>query len=685
MPIIGQRCKAMMKSIVFCFCFFAVFVTEHAFGASMLKNECSEYADKALYAGVIDEYSYRMKEIIGKYGCDAIRVYAAFNNEDGTVLDLAEEDDALMHGLLDILRDRDDLVAELAQNDRLTQALGTSLLEESGREAFFSKLKTMPPLSEEGGDPAALALALMIPNLSANYFSQNFSHEELRTLLAMVSLCSLTSAQAAGEACVRGFHEYLPYFSTNPQDSIHIYKSVISAWGNRNIREVIRKSPQCVSVLVPPLSSAELNLDGFISFSPRQFQKMQQEYIILMRDVYGAANRLYNSAWAAEMCQAFADNLALSMINASPQDIANIRKFLLWLVNNESMFRGLFLKSGCYEESNLSLFGQILFFAGFGSGDIHSKTMPLTALASWFAEGNLGHTLDEWTKYTTAQNLSLSLEKVLNGKEDKSAQDGDHLFLANIVQLAMFRYELEESQKQTFDHLSQSLRRSNIHPAVTFGFLNYVKNSLFDVIRPGRFVHPYEVGMHLIAYGYPESGDPSLYEYFMRGDSSPDINEAILTRGRLSEAELLVDGQTFADRHGGVGVEQMIDAVDVVSTVIIFIPGGQVVGPAGKFLTSVAIRIAARNVIKKAFTGAVKTGIRNLGGVGKMARGVKTAGKKPRKPRPKQDTNKVDDLLDRLLDEALLSGPVAASAENPMLDILIEPVALCPQNSTGEN
>lgn len=563
------------------------------------------------YSETIKFYSYRLKDAVARHGCDAIAVYHAFGDESGTILDFAEEDDNLMSSLVDALRGRDRLVAALAANRTLTQALGNLLLDESHRDDFLEWLKNLNSSSLRAlgeKNPAVIALSILIPNVDPRSISKGLSAKETDTLLNLVDLCAVTAA--AGEAT--GMGNLMPYLTTNPNDALAVYKDVIKAWGNGNLSRAILKTPGSISAVVPPLEMGEMRGVVQTPFTARQFHDMQKVYINIMRDVYLAARNKYSAAWAGEICSGFAESLSLALLTATPEQASRIRKFLLAFVDNGKLFRKLFMPSGCSPENNLALLGRTINMAGFLASKPGDRTAPLTALAGWHADGRLGVMLENWLPLTTPEKLNVSLHNYLEGTSTGDT-GADAVFIEDMIRLALLRDSLDDGQRKIFDELCARLCGQVDHPAKALAFLHEVGRSLFDVLRPGRFNHPVDVAMHLVAYGYPESNNPTLFEYFIEGDRQgfmPMAGEAIRERGSMPENELLEHGRTFADRHGGYTVGDMVDAADTAITV-----GGAIVatiGTAGAAAPAVGAAIT-RVGAKQAARQIAKRMIRNIG------------------------------------------------------------------------
>lgn len=571
---------------------------------------CSKYVTNPDYREVMDFFSYRLKESVAQYGCGIIPVYYAFSHEKSNdMLGIVEDNPQIMNELMETMASNEKVAQILAKNPGLAQALAMSIAEEDGEyKNFLSRLKNlnsqqMQMISQ--GKPATAALAILVPNLSPTFLSKNFTSNELDILLALVSMCALTSASAD----IEGMPQLIPYFTTNPNDASKIYKEVIRAWGQNGIKDLLIKNAGVVPALVPPLSSDEMKDYGILNWTPEQFHSMQLEYISIMRDVYKNAAHDYGPSWAREICMAFTDSLAAGLLVATPTEQANIRKFLLEFIGNGELFRKIFLGSGCFETNNIEALGEVINNAGVMGQLVNSHTQPLTALADWFVSGQLSGLLQDWLKTTDATQFSVGMQNLLE-KDSGSPKYSDALFIHSLINLAMFRKTLAPEQKKIVDYLLDILPGTQQHPAIAVSFINEIQEPLFTVIQPGRYLNPQEVANHLVNYGYPESQNPSLYQYFLQGDPDgymPAAAEAIAQRGSLPEEQLLKHGQTFADRHSGHTVEELLDKADTVLTITTAIAA--TVNTAGAASPAIGIamgRVAAKQAAKRMAKGAAK-------------------------------------------------------------------------------
>lgn len=573
---------------------------------------CPKYAQDPEYRQIIDYYGYRLQSAVGSYGCDVLSVYYALGKDkNGNLLALVDENDDLMKVFIDLLAGKPDLARMLANNPALMQALGQSVVEkDSSAEHLLARLKNLN--SEQiqiisSKRPAASALAMLIPNLSAKMLSSIFSSSELETLLPIVAMTALVSAAAnADEIPV-----LMPYFTTNPNDALQVYKHLMRIWGQTELQNILLKNEGVIPALVPPLSSEQMRDYDILNWTPTQFHRMQTEYISIMRDVYKKAEREYGPAWAREICLAFADSLAAALLTATPAEQDKIRRFLLGFIGNETLFKKIFLPSGCFQTNNVALFGNFLNVMS-KAGSLAYNTQLLTELADWFDSGQLSGMFGIWLRDVDARKFSLALDGV--GKDDEDLIYS--AFLGNLCELAMYRAMLAPEQKELLDYLLQTLPGPKENPVLVLTFLNSVKRPLFETLQPGRFLHPREVALHLLEYGYPESSDPGLYQYYLLRNAQgqmPAAGEAILQRGSLPEGELLKHGQTFADRHGGYSVEDMVDMADTVLTVGLALSGTIATGGAGMPVLLVATgKVASKQAAKAGVRQAARQMARNV-------------------------------------------------------------------------
>lgn len=92
-----------------------------------IEAQCPQYATNPAYRPVIEDYNYRMSDYVKDLGCEVIPVYRAFNSSSASLLTRAEDDSDLMRGLMDLLRDREDLVDAFSHSPKVTEALGAYL------------------------------------------------------------------------------------------------------------------------------------------------------------------------------------------------------------------------------------------------------------------------------------------------------------------------------------------------------------------------------------------------------------------------------------------------------------------------------------------------------------------------------------------------------------------------------
>lgn len=87
----------------------------------------------------------------------------------------------------------------------------------------------------------------------------------------------------------------------------------------------------------------------------------------------------------------------------------------------------------------------------------------------------------------------------------------------------------------------------------------------------------------------------------------PDAAMAIEHRGRLPEAELLIHGQTFADRHGGWSLGDVVDLTIDGGSIIISIAATLASGGAAAPAVVVAVgRICGKQAARRAAAGVAR-------------------------------------------------------------------------------
>lgn len=578
-------------------------------------DQCPAYAKNSLYRQTMEYYGYRLKPQVEKYGCRVIPVYSAFAKNHDIMIELAEEDSELMQRLIGIMEAVPELAEALHNNPALIQALELRLTNEEAVEEFWSVLEKINTASVQAilrKQPEIAALTLLLPNVSPKYLQKNFSRDQLRLLQILISHTGLTSSLAE----VEGMEELLPFITTNPADSLSIYKKVLETWGNNRFERFAQETPQAVSAAVPPLTQASLKNLNPLNSQPSRFHRMQEEYIQLFHDLYTLIDHEQGGAWAAEFCMAFADILPLALLGPDISDTDRIRQFLIDLSRSE-FFSKIIKPSACSNETNVVLLGNLIANASVAEQPLSSRMHPFTALADWHADGTLMPLIQIWVPFTSPKNFNLSLKEEYSST-DASQNQWDLLFWKLLVRLAMIRAELAPEQQKLFDRLSQDLMHKDIHPAVALAFLEMVNEPLFRIMQPGKYHHPYEVAKRLLLAGYPESTDLSLYEAFCRQEAWGQKNlamQAIEKRGSLPEGEILVDGQSFADRHGGWTVMDITEAIDIAMLAASIAATITTYGAASPTVAAAAARIgikqAARQAAKLA-SKAVAKGIRVL-------------------------------------------------------------------------
>lgn len=593
-----------MKLAIVIIIFIACIFTSYPAPGADIFTDCPKHAVNKFHRETMEYYAYRLKPAIEEYGCDAIDVYTAFGKTPGIVLDLAEEEPAFMGRLAETLGNMPGLAEMLHKYPRLTQALDLRLRNESSKEDFWEILDNLNKRQVQAllqGKPFIAGLTLLVPNLSPQYLAKNFNTRQLELLLILINLAALTSEHADYE----NMEELLPWISTNPVDALKIYKKVLEVWGDNGFAKLVGASSEAVSSVVPPLVIEELQNLNPLASQPEQFHKMQQDYINLIRDIYVLTANKHKEAWAAEYIIAFADLLPMALLGQDEKASHSIRKLLVDLVNSE-IFAKILEPSGCYEENNLALLGRLLGDLTTNNQSLSTRVHGLKALADWHESGNLMPLIYQWLPYTNARNFSRSAKAYLEGAEGTQSAEilNDAGFWSVLVRLALIRSELLPEQQKLLDHLAMDLMRKNVHPATTLSFLLEINKPLFKIIQPHRFHQPYAVAEHLLLAGYPESTDLSLYEAFCKNVASgfmPEAGRAIEHRGSMAEAEILIHGETFADRHGGWTVWDMVDAVDNTVTItgaLVFTVG--TFGTGSPTLLAAASRIGLKQAARQA-------------------------------------------------------------------------------------
>lgn len=547
-------------------CFLAINIVSPAYSSTA--SLCPGISADPVHKKTMDYYSYRLTPQIKKFGCDVVEVYTAFGNDNGTLLERAEEDDDLMKSLIRTMQRVPGLSKSLHNTPRLTQALDSALQDDAALDSILSTLQMLNEnaIKELSADRPELAtLTIILPGISPNFLSRQFTQQQLRLLIKLLEQSAIVSELAQLE----GMEQLLPVMTSNPKDALNIYKNVLATWGTRDFTRMAAETPYVISATVPPLTLAQLENLNPLSSQPAAFREMQQEYIHLIHDLYQSIAKEHGAAWAAEYCMAFADLLPLALLGADKTTADNIRHLFMDLLHSE-FFTRILQPSACFEETNLALLGGLLIerttpdLNNFGA-----RTHGLAALAQWHASGKLMPLLLKWLPYTNANKFSVQLKA--NGEAENSEENvDDSIFWAMLVQLAVARTELHPEQQAILDELCLELIHPNVHPAATLNFLYGIHEPLFDIIKPGKFNQPYEVALRLLTIGYPDSDSDSLYTAALKGDplgQMPAAGRAIENRGRRPEAEILRHGQTFADRHGGWSAMDMVETADTIITV----------------------------------------------------------------------------------------------------------------------
>lgn len=568
--------------------------------AARFVEDCAKYTKNADLKKTAAYYGYRLKPGIAAHGCGAILVYHAFGNEHGMLLDLAEDDDAMMRRLIAILEAVPGLAEMLHDNPRLTRVLDLRLGNEETKNEFWQILEKLNAAVVQAArlkQPEIAALAILLPNISPTYLQKNFNRQQLALLPNLIGHAGLASSVAQ----IEGMEELLPFITTNPADSLAIYKKVLEAWGNVRFARLAQESPQAVGAAVPPLTQASLNGLNPLNSQPARFHRMQEEYIRLYRDLYCMIENEQGPAWATEFCTAFADLLPMALLGPDTSDGERIRKLLLDLSRSD-LFSRLLKPSACFEETNVALLGKLLGKITTVVQPLSSRIHALTALADWHADGTLMPLIQTWLPFSSPENFSISFKKALS--EDRESDLLDAQFWMALVNLAMQRSELTPSQQRIFDTLAQDLMHKEVNPAATLGFLAMVSEPVFRILQPGKFNQPYEVARRLLLSGYPESADSSIYEAYLRGErlgTEAHATQAIEKRGSLPEGILLIDGQTFADRHGGYSAWELAEtAVDTAYIAASITASVMSAGAATPLVGGAVARIGAKQAARQA-------------------------------------------------------------------------------------
>lgn len=589
--------------------------------AGNLSVMCPGYADKPGYERTLTHYSYRLRNVVTRLGCGVIPVYKAFRSDTSALLAAAEEDDVLMQELVGFLEGREDIVDSLSKSPKLTDALGVHLLESpENRAEYLQQLRGLDSEAFEGRtDTHILVLAALLPGASIRQIRNSFSPQEMAVLRDLAMNCLIISEVEGEEEAVH----LNPWFITNPNASLKVLKSVITAWGTPTLSNLLPRmasTPDFISSLVPPLNPDDVALTTKTTFNAAQFKTMQQDYIHIMRDLYLKTSERYSPAWGAEICAAFSELLPPALIGASPAQVRSLSTFLLALPDS-LLFSNIFKPGGCFEPPNSSLFTSLVR-DGALFAPVAGHNSPLRALAEWYDEGTAAFLIQKWLKHTDANKFNASVKNFMS-EAPRPDKEGDAAFILNLTGLAMFRETLADSQeKQILDTLCTKLSEPGVPLADVLAFLNEVAPSLFEVLKNGNYRNPEQVALKMINYGYPESNNPSLFKYFrgINPDSlpPPDPKNVILKLGRLEEQQLMEYGQTFADRHHGYSKEDVVEGglivVDVAqvcaAAAATVMSAGAATPTLGAAVANVAARQAAKQAAKQGMKQAMKQGLK---------------------------------------------------------------------------
>lgn len=434
------------------------------------------------------------------------------------------------------------------------------------------------------------------------------------------------AALTSGFSLDEDMQTLMPYLTINPADALEIYKNVLNEWGDEGFTRLLGMSPEAITAAVPPLTLQELTGMNPLSSDTGRFQAMQKAYMPLIHNLYQNIARRHGEAWASEFVTSFADLLPLALLSRDSR-AAKIRRLLLDLANGD-FFATILMPDACAgDQTNLKLFAALLASLAALNQNVNANAHALAALADWHEKGTLMPLVQHWLPYTTAKNFRSDIQHFFEPSENSKDEDlrVDAAFWQALTRLSLLRADLLPEQQEIFDSLAMNLMRPEVHPATTLNFLVEVFQPLFKVLQPFKFKQPEAVAWRLVAAGYPESSDPSLYEAYCKKlpeGQSDQATRAIMHRGSLSESELLRHGRTFADDHGGWSAQELWDVADTTLTI-----GGALVvtattwGAASPLLVGAAARIGLKQAARQTAKFAAKA----------LAKGVRMI---PRAARP---------------------------------------------------
>ncbi len=572
---------------------------------------CPDYASRREYRDVVKEMSFRINDSVKEFGCGVLPVYYAFGQDDSyPILASFETNSELMRVMVDALDARPDLAEALRNTPKLASALSTHFNNPEALANYITALQnydrqTFKNLSQIK-DTKLLLACILIPGASPQYLSRRFSAKELDLLVRMLEVSALTSDET-----------YMPFLAERPNDTCDIYKDLIQEWGAGDLEKFLKNTPYVFSSIRPPMTRGEI--DWLFSAgslpSPESFRTMQRCYIRMQHVLYQKMSRRYgNPAWAAEYCASLVEPLAASLLGASAAQEENIRRFLSWLTCESLFFKNIVLPSKCFPVSNLNKFGTIFSLI---------TGAPLRDMAEWYVEGQLVGFLDAWTNTTSARNF-------VTTEEGSKLWQYDIKYLESMARLAEKRTQLSSKHKILLDYLLTTLPAPEDNPYQPAGFLLSIFDTLFPLLQDKNFSNETAVAEHLLKAGYPNDGDPSLYDDFCVGNppDRPDALTALNERGRLPEAELLRSGMTLrANIRRSVGVDPVVagikslqvvdfasDVIDVVSLVATCTGIGAAAGGGLKVL-SLSLKAGTKagiKVLKNASRQMIRQGAKGL-------------------------------------------------------------------------
>ena len=559
-------------------------------------KKCPETAAQEQYQAVLTKYGYRMRGLYEAQGCGIIPLYYAFENAEVFMdqLEMAENAE-LARGLSAALKKSPALETVLHDNAKLTLGLGIHLADESeaASQAFLPTLASLEKLGER--DAPYAALMLLVPGAPPLAdLKESLTPQEASLMLEVLRWSALGSDG-----------EYKTFLSDTPRDTLETYRMFIKAWPEPDLLRVLRRTPEAIIALTPPMRWSELSeLVPASRYSPSSFKALKKAYVEVQRNLFLKVERAWGADWAAEAASAFSDALAMNLLDASPKKARAIESFLAWLMIESRVFPDLLKPTACDEVNNLQLLAFLLTNAG---ADF------LGELAQWRQDGRLGDLLDHWAQRSSPVNFKLvklafplnenKPEEVSDNKDGKAPvkEDGETLnpnedlhFWGALISLA----HLSRDNQELLDYLIYELRGPDDPLWIPMVFMAQVakKTGFFSIMETRRFQRPKEVALRLLDYGYPNSNDRSLWECFsqQRSEGCADLAAAVSERGRLPEDEIMKAGRTFKDRTGvdrETAIELAFLAADILATVF---SGGTSSPATGTHAALVSARLLTR-------------------------------------------------------------------------------------------